>query len=96
MKKLKNFDELLEEQLKDEEFREAYKAAETEYISFKNVLKAREEAGLTQEQIAALMGTTQSAVARLESRLEKGIIPSHKSLSKYAEALGKHVVVSFV
>jgi len=56
----------------------------------------RQEAGLTQEDIAERMGTTQSSVARLEMKLSKGILPSHASLVKYASALGKRVVITFV
>ena len=70
--------------------------AGAEYATFKNAMEARKEAGLTQEDIAERMGTTQSSVARLEMKLSKGILPSHTSLVKYASALGKRVVITFV
>ena len=50
-------------------------------------LKARTESGLTQAQVAEKIGTTQSAVARLESGQGRHS-PSLSTLSKYAEALG--------
>lgn len=42
------------------------------------------------------MGTTQSAVARLENNLIRGKLPSGRTLARYAEALGKRVRISFV
>ena len=93
---IKSFNQVLSEQRKDPEFEKAYKEAEREYISFKNVVKARECVGLTQGDVAVLMGTTQSAVARLERNLASGILPSHNSLTRYAKALGKRVVVNFL
>jgi transcriptional regulator with XRE-family HTH domain len=50
-------------------------------------LKARTEQGLTQAQVAEKIGTTQSAVARMESGSGKHS-PSLATLSRYAEALG--------
>ena len=36
------------------------------------------------------------AYDRWEMKLSKGILPSHASLVKYASALGKRVVITFV
>jgi transcriptional regulator with XRE-family HTH domain len=50
--------------------------------------RARRESGLSQTEIAARMGTTQSAVARLES----GELDARLStLERYAAALGRTV-----
>jgi transcriptional regulator with XRE-family HTH domain len=51
---------------------------------------ARARSGLTQGQIAERMGTTQSAVARLESGRAK---PSLRTLEKYAAATGSRLKV---
>jgi len=59
-------------------------------------LTARADAGLTQAQVAERMGTTQSAVARLESNLARNKFPSMRTLRKYAEAVGKMVEVRLV
>lgn len=53
------------------------------------VSAARARSGLTQAQIAAKMGTTQSAVARLETER----LPSLTTLKRYAEATGSRLVV---
>ncbi|HEY9724132.1 MAG TPA: helix-turn-helix transcriptional regulator [Oscillatoriaceae cyanobacterium] len=47
---------------------------------------AREAAGLTQEQVAARMGTPRNAVTRLES--PKSQPPSMRQVIKYADACG--------
>jgi DNA-binding XRE family transcriptional regulator len=54
------------------------------------LLKARQEAGLTQAQVAERMGTQPPAVARLERALATGKhSPSLAMLRKYAQAVGK-------
>lgn len=54
------------------------------------LLKAREEAGLSQAQVAERMGTHAPAVARLERALATGKhSPSLATLRKYAQACGK-------
>lgn len=58
-------------------------------------LKARANQGLTQAQVAERIGTTQSAVARMESGKGKHS-PSLATLSKYAEALGCRLEVRLV
>ena len=54
------------------------------------LLKARQEAGLTQAQVAERMGTQAPAIARLERALATGKhSPSLAALRKYAQACGK-------
>lgn len=54
------------------------------------LLKARHEAGLTQAELAARMGTQAPAVARLERSLATGKhSPSVATLRKYVKACGK-------
>jgi transcriptional regulator with XRE-family HTH domain len=59
------------------------------------VLKARTKTGLTQAEVAERMGTTQSAVARLESA-NANHSPSLATLQRYAQALGHRVEVRLV
>ena len=59
-----------------------------------SLLKARHEAGLSQAQVAALMGTQAPAIARLERSLATGKhSPSLATLRKYADACGKQLVL---
>lgn len=75
--------------------RGAYDALGEEFAFLDEVLRARAEAGLTQAQVAERVGTTQSAIARLESGALKHS-PSIATLQKYARALGCRVEVRFV
>ncbi|NKJ45855.1 transcriptional regulator [Burkholderia sp. SG-MS1] len=56
----------------------------------RELIAARVRAGLTQEQVAEKMCTTQSTIARMESGRT---LPSLRSLSRYAEATGSRAVV---
>ena len=74
---------------------EAYDASAEEFAFLDEVLKARAEAGLTQAEVAERIGTTQSAVARLESAEPKHS-PAIATLQKYAKALGYTVQLKLV
>jgi len=77
------------------EYRKAGKSpAETAALA--SILSARAEAGLSQQQVAEKMGTTQSAIARLEGNLARGKYPSLRTLQKYAIALDKRVELRFI
>jgi ribosome-binding protein aMBF1 (putative translation factor) len=65
----------------------AYDDLAEEFAVLDEVLKARAESGLSQAQVAARAGTTQSAIARLESAALKHS-PSIDTLRRYANALG--------
>ena len=53
--------------LKSKEYRQAYGELAPEHALARAVIAARVKAGLTQEQLAQRMDTTQSVVARLEN-----------------------------
>lgn len=75
----------------------AYSALEEEYSTLHAMLDARLAAGLTQADVAARMGTTVSAISRLESSLRsEKHSPSFSTLRKYAQACGKKLVVQMV
>lgn len=75
-------------------FRAAYDALAVEYALAREMLSARTRAGLTQEAVAVRMGTTKSAVSRLEATGTHA--PSVASLRKYAKAVGCRLEVKFV
>jgi DNA-binding XRE family transcriptional regulator len=86
---MKNVEVWLKEKLKNPKFKKEYDALEEEFALVGELLKARTRAKLTQAQVAKRMGTSQSAVARLES----GRLPSLASLRKYAKATGSRVEI---
>lgn len=81
-----NHKAFLEKASKRRGFRAAYDALEIEYALAHEMLSARTRAGLTQEAVAVRMGTTKSAVSRLEGSGKH--VPSVASLKKYADAVG--------
>jgi DNA-binding XRE family transcriptional regulator len=75
-------------------FNEAYDALELEYDLANQMLKARARAGLTQDAVAERMGTTKSAVSRLEGAGKHA--PSLATLKRYAHAVGCDLKVRLV
>jgi DNA-binding XRE family transcriptional regulator len=75
-------------------FTEAYDALDLEYQVASQMLKARSRAGLTQDAVAARMGTTKSAISRLESAGKHA--PSLTTLKRYATAVGCELQVRLV
>ena len=75
-------------------FSRAYNALALEYQVAGQMLKARSRAGLTQDAVAARMGTTKSAISRLESAGKRA--PSLATLKRYARAVGCELQVKLV
>ena len=84
----------LKKALKRKGFRKAYEDLEEEYTLSREMLAARSRFGLTQEAVAELMGTTKSAVSRLESAGKH--VPSLTTLKKYAQAVGCRLEIKLV
>ena len=75
----------------DPAYREAYEALEGEFSMINALIEARTRAKLTQAEVASRMGTTESAVSRLESGRVK---PSTRTLERYAQATGHRLHIS--
>jgi DNA-binding XRE family transcriptional regulator len=76
--------------LADPETKAEFDAQAPEFAVARELIAARIRAGLTQEQLAEKMQTTQSTIARMESGRT---LPSLRTLSRYAEATGSRAVV---
>ncbi len=75
--------------LKRPKVRAVYDELGPEFELLRQMVGARQEAGLTQAQVAERMGAKPPAVTRLESSLSSGKhSPSIATLRKYAEAVG--------
>ena len=79
------FEELKARLLTNPEVKAEYDALAPEFEIAAELVKARLRAGLSQAELALRMGTSQSAIARLESGQT---LPSTKTLLHYAEATG--------
>jgi ribosome-binding protein aMBF1 (putative translation factor) len=75
------------ELLKDPDFRKEYEGLAGQYRLARLLIEARKKAGMTQHDVAEKMGTTQSAVARMES----GEMANLKKIEKFAEATGHRI-----
>lgn len=76
--------------LEDPDTRQEYEAQAPEFALARELIAARTRAGLSQAEVAARMGTSQSTVARLESGRNP---PSLRTLDRYASATGSRAVV---
>jgi len=79
--------------MQNPEVRDAYDEHAYEFEIASALIKARTEAGLTQSEVASRMGTTQSAVARIEGGSQ---LPSMKSVIRYATAIGARPVLQLM
>ena len=77
---------------KQPEYEKAYNDLEDEFSLAAAMIEARARAGLTQEQLAERMHTTQAVIARLESGRVK---PSTRTLERLAAATGMRLRISF-
>jgi len=92
MSKMIPVEESFAEWRKDPNYVEVYDALEDEFSLAAALIEARAHAGLTQQQLADRMHTTQAVIARLESGRAK---PSTRTLERLAAATGMRLRISF-
>ena len=85
-------DDLHKKWMKDSKYRREYQALEEEFSLTAAMIEARSRAGMTQEQLARRMKTTQAVVAGLEGG---GSRPSTRTLERYARATGNRLRITF-
>ncbi|HFI0113969.1 TPA: multiprotein-bridging factor 1 family protein [Streptococcus suis] len=84
------FDDFLQEELKNDEFKAGYLAEKAILESALAVYNARQKAGLTQRELADLSHVPQSTIARIE----RGNNTSIETMSKIAYALNQKLTVT--
>lgn len=77
---------IVKRKTKDQEFAENYESRYQEFKIGVMLKMAREQAGLTQEQLAQKVRTRKSAISRIENHAEDIKL---STLEKIAQALGK-------
>ena len=87
------FNDFLQEQLQDPEFRKEYEALQPEHAVVQAIIDARKNAGLTQKELSERTGIAQGDISKLENGNAN---PSLKTLQRLAAAMGKSVKISFV
>jgi len=78
--------------LKEPAYKKAYEESEIEFEVAKEIIEARMKSGLSQEELAVLMETSQSAIARLESGTS---LPSMRTLARLAKATNSEIQIHF-
>jgi transcriptional regulator with XRE-family HTH domain len=78
--------------LRDPDYQREFDALEEEFALASALIAARSRAGLTQEELAEKMETSQSAIARMESGRT---IPSGSTLKRFARATGTRLRITF-
>lgn len=76
---------------RDQEFAENFEQGYEEFKLGVLLRQAREEAGLTQEELARRINTKKTAVSRIENHAED---IKFSTLEKFAKALGKHLTIT--
>lgn len=85
------YEDILEKELKNSEFREEYEALAAEFAVAKEVIRLRKSNGWTQKELAERAHTSQPAIARLESGNYQSV--SLSFLRKIGAALGAVPVI---
>lgn len=88
---MKRFSQYLKEKMRDPEYKRRYDALEPEFAIIEGIIRKRLQSNMTQAQLARKIGTTQSAIARLESGSYN---PSFAMLKKVAKALDAKLEVA--
>ncbi len=83
-----------EKALQNPEVRAEYEALRAAYEMKRQMIALRKQSGLTQEQMAALLGTKKSNISRLES-VNSSVSPRLATVEEYARVLGYTVKVAF-
>lgn len=85
-----SFEEVKADLLKNEEFASEYEKLRPRYEAIEQIIRARKEQNITQEELARRIGTHKSNISRLESG---NYNPSLDMLIKIAEALGRKLTI---
>jgi predicted transcriptional regulator len=87
-------DDFINKELKDEEFESLYNKELLINSIAKMVVEMRQNAGLTQKELAERAHTSQPLIARLESGKDKRV-PSLELLARLATAANAKINISF-
>lgn len=87
------FNDFLQEQMQDSEFRKEYEALQPEHAVVQAIIDARKNAGLTQKELSERTGIAQGDISKLENGNAN---PSIRTLQRLAAAMGMTLKVEFL
>jgi len=93
MAEWKTLEKFRQELLEDPEFKARFETLDHEYVIAREILAARKSAGMTQEDLAKAIGTSQSRISKWERGEET---PRVEALFRIAKATGTEVQVALV
>lgn len=88
-----SFDNIKQQLMADAEFAEEYERLRPRYEVISQIIEARKENNMTQEELAKKIGTQKSNISRLESG---NYNPSLDFLIKVAQGLGKELKIQMM
>ncbi len=89
------FESFRKKALENSAVKEEYEALSAVYELRKKLISLRQEAGLTQEELASVLHTQRSNISRLESASSTSS-PKLSTIEEYARAVGYTVEINFV
>ena len=90
---MKTFNDMLEKQLEDDEFRKEYEAIQPEIDIIKALVDARNSLNLTQKELAERTGINQADISKIENSTRN---PSLNLLKRLADGMGMVLKIEFI
>lgn len=90
---MKTFNDMLEKQLKDEEFKKEYETIQPEMDIIKALVDARNSLNLTQKELAKRTGINQADISKIENGTRN---PSLNLLKRLADGMGMVLNIEFI
>ncbi len=90
---MKTLNDMLDEQLKNDEFRKEYEAIQPEMDVIRAIVDARVCQNLTQKELAERTGINQADISKIENGTRN---PSLNLLKRLADGMGMALKIEFV
>lgn len=90
---MRKFNDFLDDQLQDEEFKKEYENLQPEFDVIKAIVDARTSQNLTQKELAERTGINQADISKLENGTRN---PSVNLLKRLADGMGMALKIEFV
>ena len=90
---MKKFDDFLEEQMQNQEFKKEYDDLQPEFDVIRAIVDARTSQNLTQKQLAEKTGINQADISKLENGTRN---PTLNLLKRLADGMGMSLKIEFV
>ena len=90
---MRTFNDMLEKQMQDAEFRKEYEAIQPEMDVIRAIVDARNSQNLTQKELAERTGINQADISKIENGTRN---PSLNLLKRLADGMGMALKIEFV